>query len=215
MPAASGPDRATRARTIVAAAESATLTCSASRHVLHDGVSCDPDGRPRLRGVGDLDATGGIPAVLEYADVAALPMRDRIRGRVTVVGTLRPSDDGLVLDPERLFVRSGSTIAFLSGADYAAARPDPLFPWEVDWLVHLAENRPDVVAALTRLLEPRALLAAVRITPCALDRLGLVLRIERLRTSCDVRLPFPEPVDDPYELADAFARLLAGSRSRR
>jgi hypothetical protein len=64
------------------------------------------------------------------------------------------------------------------------------------------------MSALSRLLDATALQAAVRVRPLRLDRLGLVLRVERLRGHTDLRLPFTRPVSSPAWVGPAIADLL-------
>ena len=93
--------------------------------------------------------------------------------------------------------------------EYRAARPDCLARVESGHLMHLGAHHPDAVALLARLAGDAALQGAVRVLALALDRYGLVLRVERVRGFLDVRLPFPEPVRRPDDVAGAMRCLLA------
>ena len=98
--------------------------------------------------------------------------------------------------------------------EYRAARPDCLARVENEHLLHLGSHHPDAVTLLARLAGNRALQGAVRVLPVALDRYGLVLRVERIRGYVDVRLPFPAAVQRSEDLADSMRCLLALAAQR-
>lgn len=99
--------------------------------------------------------------------------------------------------------------------DYRRGTPDPLHSGAAEQLQHLAAHHGDAVAMLSRLCAPEDLLGVVRIMPIALDRYGIVLRLEKLRGHHDVRLPFRRRVDTGTQAAAELRHLLAeGSRQR-
>ncbi|MEE2030736.1 DUF2470 domain-containing protein [Rhodococcus chondri] len=174
----------------------------------------------------------GRPAVLELTDHSPLQLRNPVRSLIWLSGTLRPVDEprlraaeiaatlphpGL-LDvghrAELLRLQLTSVVAAdTTGAesveieDVLDCAPDPLAALETAWLQHLDEDHPDIVARIARRIPPPA--RHGRIRPLGVDRYGLRLRIESGAGDHDVRIPFPEPVDDPTELGRAV-RLLVG-----
>jgi hypothetical protein len=149
-------------------------------------------------------------AVLEFADVAPVPVRQRIRARLWLAGWFTPADDAsLRFRPTRAVLRQPSGAVLVDLDEFTAARPDPLAGAEAHLLTHLADAHPDAVERLTRLVRPESLHAATRVAPLAVDRHGLTLRIERARTHGDVRLPFHTPADDVTRLTERMHALLA------
>lgn len=183
---------------------------------------------------------GELDVVVEFADVAPVPLREPTRGLLWATGTLclltrtqarhaalsiaRTNPDGRLLD-----VGNGATIValqprFLSLADgdgnhgigadtYAAGSEDPLTRWEASWLAHLDDDHADVLAALAQHLPPK--LRGGRLRPVGLDRLGMRLRVETATTSHDVRLPFHEPAPTMQHAAIEVHRLAGCSHHSR
>lgn len=181
-----------------------------------------------------------LEVVVEFADLAPVQLREPTRGLLWVTGTLQlltpanaraaavaishTNPDGRLLD-----VGNGSTVVslqprFLSLADgdgnhgvdtarFAAAREDPLIPWETPWLAHLEADHADVLAALAQHLPPR--LRDGRLRPVGLDRLGMRMRVETATTSHDVRLPFRRPARTLREVAAEVHRLAGCGHARR
>jgi hypothetical protein len=156
-------------------------------------------------------ATGpgkGVPTMVEVTDVAAVALRDRVRARVTVHGSASlvhrgdcsgPLEEVTVVDP----------LAF------AAVEADPLCLAEPEMLLHLVSHHPEALARLSRLVDPALMLAVVRVSPYALDRYGIVLRLERLAGHRDVRLPFAERAADVVHAQRQLNDLVAaGARIR-
>lgn len=148
-------------------------------------------------------------AVLEFADVAPVAVRDRIRARLWLAGRLTPTGDALCFHAARVVLRRSSGAVLVDPDEFATAAPDPLATAEAGLLTHLAEAHPDAVERLTRLVRPESLHAAIRVLPLAVDRHGLTLRIERTRAHGDVRLPFHTPADDLGQLTERVHALLA------
>lgn len=212
-----GPGAAEQARSLLAVAWSCRVTADGGREELCGAHTVADDGRVLLRAPEDgvlraaaLCAPRGEPsAVLEFADVAPVPVRDRIRARLWMAGWFVPADGHLVLRPTRVVLRRPSGAVVVDLDEFAAARPDPLAAAEAGLLTHLADAHPDAVERLTRLVAPESLHAATRVRPLAVDRHGLILRIERTRTHGDVRLPFHAPADDVAQLTERVHVLLA------
>ncbi|MGW2741680.1 DUF2470 domain-containing protein [Streptomyces sp. NPDC001450] len=215
---AAGPGAAERARSVLAAAWSCGVTADGAREEYVGAHSVTEDGGVLLDVPEDsallaaaLCAPRGEPsAVLEFADVAPVPVRQRIRARLWLAGWFAPVDDGsLLFRPTRVVLRQPSGAVLVDLDEFAAARPDPLALAEARLLTHLADAHPDAVERLTRLVRPESLHAATRVTPLAVDRHGLTLRIERTRAHGDVRLTFHTPADDVTQLTERMHALLA------
>ncbi|MEU3981996.1 DUF2470 domain-containing protein [Streptomyces sp. NPDC026672] len=220
------PGAAERARSVLATTWSCAVTADGGREEFVGAHTVSDDGRVLLHVPEDsalrtaaICAPRGEPsAVLEFADVAPVPVRDRVRARVWCAGWFTPDGDRLAFRPTRIVLRRASGASVVAVDAFAAAAPDPLAVAEAHLLTHLADAHPDAVERLTRLVDPASLHAAVRVQPLAVDRHGLTLRIERARTHGDVRLPFHAPADDVAQLTERMhvllARASAASRPR-
>ncbi|MCS0605495.1 DUF2470 domain-containing protein [Streptomyces sp. LP11] len=211
------PGAAERARSVLAAAWSCAVTADGVREEYVGAHTVTEGGEVRLS-VPDDSAlfTAAIcaprqepSAVLEFADVAPVPVRGRIRARVWLSGWFAPSEGALLFHPTRVVLRQASGPVVIGLDEFTAARPDPLAEAEAGLLTHLADAHPDAVERLTRLVRPESLHAATRVLPLAVDRHGLTLRIERTRAHGDVRLPFHAPADDVGQLTERMHVLLA------
>ncbi|MGW3307378.1 DUF2470 domain-containing protein [Streptomyces sp. NPDC001073] len=211
------PAAAERARSVLAAAWSCAVTAEGGREEFVGAHSVDDDGRVLLQVPEDsallaaaICAPRGEPsAVLEFADVAPVPVRNRIRARLWLAGWFVPEDDHLAFRATRVVLRPPSGTVVVDLEEFAAAEPDPLALAEAQLLTHLADCHSDAVERLTRLVEPDSLHGAVRVQPLAVDRHGLTLRIERTRAHGDVRLPFHTPADTVADLTERMHVLLA------
>ncbi|MFF0459583.1 DUF2470 domain-containing protein [Streptomyces mexicanus] len=211
------PSAAQRARSVLATAWSCAATAEGGREEFVGAHTVAADGRVLLRVPEDsaLSASvicaprGELPAVLEFADVAPVPVRGRVRARLWLAGRFVPGAEHLVFRPLRVVLRRPSGTVVVDPEEFAAAAPDPLADAEARLLTHLADCHPDAVDRLTRLVAPDSLHGAVRVRPLAVDRHGLTLRIERARTDGDVRLAFHAPADDVAQLTERMHVLLA------
>jgi uncharacterized protein DUF2470 len=250
------PNWAERARTVLAAAASASVLWDGGRVDLLGCHHDDPLGDVilTLESTSTLvrsarRAVGEDPAVtLQLTELCAVSARERVRARVSLTGRLselaNPSlDRGLDptltsgLRPALVQARSerfaqllinvtSVTIDETSTADdagtvevpiehYRRGEPDPLYSGAAEQLQHLAARHPDAISLLTRLFDRQALIGVVRVLPIALDRYGLVLRVERLHDHCDVRLPFTHRIDTGAEAAAEIRHLLDKATRRR
>jgi len=99
------PAAAERARSVLAAAWSCAVTADGGREEFVGAHSVDEDGRVLLHVPEDsallataICAPRGEPhAVLEFADVAPVPVRNRIRARLWLAGYFIPEDGPLAL----------------------------------------------------------------------------------------------------------------------
>ncbi|MFF7330149.1 DUF2470 domain-containing protein [Streptomyces sp. NPDC090306] len=210
------PTAAQRARSVLAAAWSCAVTADGGREDLVGAHAVSDDGRVLLHVPDDsallaaavLAPRGEPSAVLEFADVAPVPVRNRVRARLWIAGWFAPDGPHLVLRPTRVMLRRPSGAVVVGLEDFASSQPDPLATAEAQLLTHLADAHGDAVERLTRLVEPESLHGAVRVRPLAVDRHGLTLRIERARTHGDVRLPFHTPADTVGDLTERMHVLL-------
>ncbi|MFH9011189.1 DUF2470 domain-containing protein [Streptomyces sp. NPDC017943] len=210
------PSAAERARSVLAAAWSCSVTAESTREELVGAHTVTDDGRVLVEVPGDsalltaaICAPRGEPsAVLEFADVAPVPVRTRVRARLWLAGWFAVEEGRLAFTPTRVVLRRTSGAVVVDLGDFAAAVPDPLTTAEARLLTHLADCHADAVERLTRLVEPDSLHGAVRVQPLAVDRHGLTLRIERARTHGDVRLAFHAPADDVAQLTERMHVLL-------
>ncbi len=168
-------------------------------------------------------------AMLELADPAPVPLRERVRGLLWVIGALTRPDAGmarrwaarvadvrpdpalldvghgltvLLLRPGSIVLADGDGTAPLSPVELAAARPDPFCRFETTWLAHLEDALPEVFRALARHLPPS--LRDARARPLGVDRCGLRLRVETARGDHDVRLAWGREVTTPADLCAAL-----------
>ncbi|WP_405847241.1 DUF2470 domain-containing protein [Streptomyces sp. NBC_01518] len=210
------PAAAERARSVLAAAWSCAVTAEGGREEFVGAHSVDDDGRVLLQVPEDsallaaaICAPRGEPsAVLEFADVAPVPVRNRIRSRLWLAGWFVPEEGQLAFRATRVVLRPPTGAVVIDLDEFAAAEPDPLALAEAQLLTHLADCHSDAVERLTRLVEPDSLHGAVRVQPLAVDRHGLTLRIERARAHGDVRLPFHAPADTVSHLTERMHVLL-------
>lgn len=210
------PAAAVRARSVLAASWSCAVTADGAREEFVGAHTVDEDGRVILRVPEDsalltaaVFAPRGEPsAVLEFADVAPVPVRARIRARLRLAGWFGPEDGHLAFRATRVVFEPPTGAVVVALDEFAQAAPDPLAAAEARLLTQLADAHPDAVERLTRLVRRDCLHGAVRVQPLAVDRHGLTLRIERARTHGDVRLPFHAPADDVTQLTERMHVLL-------
>ncbi|WP_406162849.1 DUF2470 domain-containing protein [Streptomyces sp. NBC_00882] len=210
------PSAAEHARSVLAASWSCAVTAEGGREEFVGAHTVAQDGRVTLDVPEDSTLVAAAicaprsepSAVLEFADVAPVPVRSRIRARLWIAGWFVPGDGRLEFKATRVVLRRPSGAVAVDLDDFAAAEPDPLATAEARLLTHLADCHPDAVERLTRLVEADSLHGAVRVQPLAVDRHGLTLRIERTRAHGDVRLPFHAPADDVARLTERIHVLL-------
>ncbi|MEU0246552.1 DUF2470 domain-containing protein [Streptomyces sp. NPDC006235] len=211
------PAAAERARSVLAAAWSCSVTAEGTREELVGAHTVTEDGRVLVDVPGDSALLGaaicaprGEPsAVLEFADVAPVPVRSRIRARLWLAGWFTVEGESrLAFRATRVVLRQPSGAVVVDLDDFAAATPDPLGTAEARLLTHLADCHADAVERLTRLVDADSLHGAVRVQPLAVGRHGLTLRIERTRAHGDVRLAFHTPADTVAQLTERMHVLL-------
>ncbi|WP_372344886.1 DUF2470 domain-containing protein [Streptomyces sp. KL116D] len=213
------PTDAERARTVLAAADSLSLTTTVGDHridcvALHavDAASrlvlldpADPHLTEQLAGA----PGSGLAAYAEFTDVAPVAVRDRVRARLTLSGRLTTAGPGtLVFRPARAAFSDDDTVRSLDAAALAAAAPDPLTAREPELLGHLDTGHADVLVQLADLYGPDGLTGVERVRPVRLDRKGLVLRLERAAGHDDVRVPFFTEARGPHDVGHRIQELL-------
>ncbi|MFG3227968.1 DUF2470 domain-containing protein [Kitasatospora sp. NPDC048194] len=218
------PTTAERARSLLSATSSLTVRALGERHDLEAPVSVHGT-RLRLRAPLDaplttaaVGAVDGLAVVVDVTDVSPVAVRDRIRARLTLAGRLHLAhlaDDGLSVhlrvDVAHAVLATPYGTGALTAADLAAAAPDPLARHEAALLTHLADEHADALALLTRLLDPGLLSGHPDVRPLALDRYGLVLRLDHPHGHRDVRLVFPQPAGDTEDFGHRMHALLGAA----
>ncbi|MEU6762017.1 DUF2470 domain-containing protein [Streptomyces sp. NPDC046853] len=218
------PTAAARARSLLTTAWSCAVTTEIGRDELVGAHSVTPEGILLLTPPPDsalatamICAPRGEPSTLvEFADVAPVPVRDRIRARLWLSGSLVPDGEGFIFAPTCAVLHdsAGGRIG-IDLDELALAAPDPLAEAEARLLTHLAEAHEDAVEQLTRLVCADSLHGVVRVRPLAIDRYALTLRLEKARSQADVRLAFDEPVEDVAQVTERMHILLTKARHLR
>ncbi|MDH6135607.1 hypothetical protein P3T37_005023 [Kitasatospora sp. MAA4] len=231
-----GPTDAEQVRSILHAATSLTVTTDAGRHELYGsrlltfgpgprrgldhGMRLAVPAGSRLADEASA-AAAGVPALLEWTDVAPTAVRARIRGRLRLAARLgRPepaaSDDltSVLLEPSHALLGTSCGDSPVDLHAIARAEADPLAAHEAALLTHLTDDHEDYVAALSRLVDAHLLVGVTRVLPLAVDRHGLVLRLEYLHAHRDVRLLFDEPLLDVEHVGHRIHALLTAANPR-
>jgi hypothetical protein len=236
----SRPDpAAVLARSVVAATDSVLVAGTGPGGTVLDGTPVLlAGGRVGLRVPPGTPLAGARRAAVSgsAADVAVhvtglvpVPVRERVRARVTLSGPLLPwdrvtltggdavavgpvldaGDEVWVLDVHHVLVVTGDALSAVPADLWRQAGPDPLAAVESAHLHHLCRHHADAVRRLAGLIDPQLTAAAGRVVPVGLDSRGLVLRAERADGHVDVRLAFTAPVTSPEGLRREMAGLLA------
>ncbi|MGW3008321.1 DUF2470 domain-containing protein [Streptomyces sp. NPDC001219] len=218
------PTSAERVRTILATAHSMTMVADGHSTEVSRGngpgatqhIHLHPS--PMDAGLtGAARAGERVPATLEFTDVSPLPVRDRVRSRVTVMGWLTSRDKGAspagdCMEFATAVLERGTSEVSVGLDDLMAAPADPVAGYEADILTHLVEEHSHCVPLLLRLVEPRYLQLMERVVPLAIDRYGIDLRLEYPFGHHDVRLPFHKTLNDPDQFGVQLQALLTTAR---
>lgn len=219
------PTTAERILSLLGTTSSLTVRALGEHHHLDTPVSVHGS-RLRLRTALDdpltaaaAGATDGLAVVLDVTDVAPVAVRDRVRARLTLAGRLHLAhlaDDGLSVhlrvDVAHAVLATPYGTGAITAADLALAAPDPLARHEAALLTHFADDHAEALDVLTRLLDPAVLARHPEVRPLALDRYGLVLRLDHPHGHRDVRLVFPEPARDAEDFGHRMHELLAAAQ---
>ncbi|OAR26960.1 DUF2470 domain-containing protein [Streptomyces sp. ERV7] len=216
---------AERVRSLLAQAVSLSLTTEGQDYDLIGMHSVGPKGRICLHPPADSPLSaqvamaphGNLATLLEFTDVAATAVRDRIRAKVTISGWLTPAGGGhdegrLRLDTARVTLRTTAGSLDVGLDEVALAEPDPLAVDEAAMLTHLADAHGDMVAELVIRAGSQLPPGILRTAPLALDRHGITLRCEYRRGHCDLRFPFPATARDTAEAGEQVRQLLTAPR---
>ncbi|MFJ4859179.1 DUF2470 domain-containing protein [Streptomyces sp. NPDC088748] len=219
---AARPTDAERIRSILTAAHSMNVVTDGLRSEVRHLDGSDPMGRLHLHPAEPGGESEYRPAIrLEFTDVAPTPVRDRVRARVTVLGRLLTpysdlADDSGVnstcMEFDRAVLETPEGRSHVGIEELDAACPDPLAPYEAGMLTHLLDDHHDLVTLLLRLVRPLPTAAVLRALPVAMDRYGIILRLEERRGHRDVRLPFPSPLDDVEQAGAQIQALFSAAR---
>ncbi|MFL0277596.1 DUF2470 domain-containing protein [Mycobacterium sp. SMC-19] len=113
----------------------------------------------------------------------------------------------LRLTPESAVLADATGAEAVDVRELLAARPDPFCAIEAHWLQHLDSAHPEMVARLAAAKLPPQLRRG-QARPLAVDRYGMWLRVEAPDGDRDVRLSFPQPVEDVLSLNRAVRALM-------
>jgi hypothetical protein len=230
---------AVAARSVLAAAHSllmrtddAGFELMAAHAVLPDGsVALAVDAMTPLGG--QLVAARGRPGAvrLEVTSLVPVPVRCRVRARVTLTGTVRALDPATLddcdadtiaslldlppvalwsVEPVSVHLGRHSTAADVPVAAYREARPDPVADVEATYL-HELDGR--VVDRLNLPATWRRSAVNARLVPVAIDADGLTVRAETRQQHHDVRLPFASRVSTESDLARELTLLSGAERT--
>ncbi|MFJ6772366.1 DUF2470 domain-containing protein [Kitasatospora sp. NPDC091257] len=219
------PTTAERIHSLLGTTSSLTVRALGEHHHLNTPVSVHGS-RLRLRTALDdplttavIGAADGLAVVLDVTDIAPVAVRDRVRARLTLAGRLHLAhlaDDGLGVhlrvDIAHAVLATPYGTGAITAADLALAGPDPLARHEAALLTHFADDHAEALDVLTRLLDPAVLTHDPEVRPLALDRYGLVLRLDHPHGHRDVRLVFPEPARDTEDFGHRMHALLAAAQ---
>ncbi|WP_328422016.1 DUF2470 domain-containing protein [Streptomyces sp. NBC_00443] len=217
------PTPAERARSVLAAAGSLTVTTQGHRIELIGLHTVDAAARLLLHNPPDghlaaelaVAPHGDLAALVEFTDVAAVAVRERVRSRLTLGGWLSAlGPETLVFHPARAVLTEDDGTTIIGLDELTLASPDPLATHEAEMLGRLDSAHADTVAPLARLLPAREQLGAAGVRPLRLDRHGLVLRLETADSHHDVRLPFSTPATHPGDAVRQIHTLLARATAR-
>ncbi len=211
------PTAAARARSVLATAWSCAVTTEIGRDELvgaHSSARTEGCGCARPRTVPSPPPSSARrapsrPRWWSSSTSRAVPLRDRIRARLYLSGSLAYDGEELFLEPTcAVLHESNGERQGIELDELALTVPDPLAEAESRLLTHLDDAHPDAVEQLTRLVSPDSLQGVVRVRPLAIDRHGISLRLERARSQADVRLPFHETVADVSQVTECMHALL-------
>ncbi|MGH3915234.1 MAG: DUF2470 domain-containing protein [Pseudonocardiaceae bacterium] len=206
-------------------------------HVYEDGslLLLLPE-EPSSPALAELAPGGEVSAMVEIIDTAPVALRAPVRGLLWSTGWLRAlaqdrarhaaarwaerRPDPRLLDvghtASLLWLRPAFGVfsdlegsGWLTTADLATAKPDPLCHIEHSWLQHLDQDHPNILRTLaSRILMPLQL-ANSQVRPLGIDQFGLRLRIEGNNHAHNVRLAFHQLATTPIQLAIELQRLVS------
>ncbi|GGM49955.1 DUF2470 domain-containing protein [Dactylosporangium sucinum] len=235
------PDRqpadAVEVRSALATATSVRLEVAGAAADLIDAHAVLPDGTIVVA-VDAMTRLGGLLVVARGADGAVrldvthlvpVPVRARVRARMTVTGRVRRLDPAFLdscdddavmallglppvalwtIEPGSVHVERHGAAVELPVEAYRAARPDPIAAVEAAHLARLIRQHREAAHRFAALVDPDLAATGARLVPVAVDADGLTLRAETAHRHHDVRLPFRLRVTDEATLDRELRRLL-------
>ncbi|MEV6246824.1 DUF2470 domain-containing protein [Streptomyces sp. NPDC051742] len=219
-PRVTRPAPAERVRSILAAAHSMTVVSDGHHQEVHLLDGTGPMGHIHLHDPSEEShdgRTARIPVRLEFTDIAPVPVRERLRARVTLTGLLaapyEPETSGSIcMEFGQALLEDADGRTYITLEELHATDIDPMASCEASMLTHLVDSHAELVPLLLRLVRPRPVRDMVRALPVALDRYGITLRLEHPAGHQDVRLPFPTPVTDIDQAGPRIHALLSAAR---
>lgn len=193
---------AEEARTLLAQADAGRLTAEGAPQV-PVAYRLTADGTPLLLGC---ELTEDAPARLGVAGDGG--------GRVILTGAVEATGDAAVwrLRVERVrWVGGYGRVGSATGADYAAAEPDPVAGAADRAARHMTADHADALLAMARNLAGIA--DATAATCLRADRYGLDLAVATPRGAREARVAFAEPVTAPDGLRAAAVALTRRAQS--
>ncbi|MFI7589069.1 DUF2470 domain-containing protein [Spongisporangium articulatum] len=228
------PSPAERARTVLAAAASLSVQWEGGRVDLLGCHHDDPVGdllltlepSSALAAAAQQAAGSGedLTVEVELTELCPVAARERVRARVSLFGRLSPVPAPgvatLQIRVHQVHLHEVGRDAAGEGTavdveDYRQAPVDPLQFGAADQLQHLMSHHPEAIGLLTRLCDASIMQGATRVLPIALDRFGLVLRVESARGHVDVRLTFSRCVESVAGATEEIRRLMLEAHRRR
>lgn len=203
-----GPPLAELARTVMARAVAATVTCAGSQGIpaMTVPLRTDPAGRPvllpaagslleRQLAGGPVAVTVAVPADSPFS---ALRLAGAARAGGAPAGSASTDGRAGYLVTLRSAEFSGPVPAPVTLEEYTAAAPDPLWRAASAALRHLEDCH---MAELVHCVRAHGLVQAEYVVPRSLDRFGLGLLVLTSSGAAAVRLAFPDgPVTALHEV---------------
>ncbi|GAA2682912.1 DUF2470 domain-containing protein [Streptomyces lunalinharesii] len=214
------PTAAERVRSILAAAHSMTVVSDGLHTEVRRLDGTDAMGHFHLHAPCDGDVAhlvGRVPVRLELTDIAPVPVRDRLRARVTVAGLLAApygpdAAKSTCMEFGQAVLEDAEGRSYVTLEALEAAEPDPVATSEAGMLTHLVDRHAELVPLLLRLVRPLPEAGVLRVLPVRMDRYGLVLRLEYPNGHRDVRLPFSAPLTHVDQAGPRIHALAATAR---
>jgi putative heme iron utilization protein len=103
-------------------------------------------------------------------------------------------------------------MSWVSGEEWAAARPDPLAPHAAGIVAHMNADHGEAMAAMCRAFSRAQ--GAESVVMTGIDRYGFEMSVATETGRRPVRLAFPAPVATPDEARRALIELVAEARRR-
>ncbi|MFE9256632.1 DUF2470 domain-containing protein [Streptomyces sp. NPDC006879] len=214
------PTAAERIRSVLAAAHSMTVVSDGRHAEVHRLDELGAMGHVHLHAPGGDSAHPSnrrVPIRLELTDIAPVPVRDRVRARVTLTGLVEEpyhegSTESICMEFGQAVLEDPKGRSFVTLEALESSRPDPLATYGANMLTHLVDDHGELVTRLIRLVHPRPAAGVTRAMPVGMDRYGITLRLEYPDRHRDARLLFPTPVTEADQAGPQIHALLSAAR---